>query len=264
MRPEKPTPVLLALLLLAGCASGPLARRSPAADPLIDQAPMTTATKGQARAYFELANPKAFAFSPRTGNNRHAWGAPSVEEAQRVAMAECEEATRTPCVLFAVDDRIVWRDDDGGGTGRPATGAVAARADAAGGAPAEDGAYKVGVFDNRGTRGTLLQVVNLTSADLSLFVAFLDQGGQPLHCHRDRLSANGLAEVDVRRLGIKAPLGVVRVVALAEGSTRPQAGFVASQRQLLGGQLLSETPLQAVQTRFLEPELPTIGRLCGW
>jgi hypothetical protein len=79
-----------------------------------------------------------------------------------------------------------------------------------------------------------------------------------LHCHRDRLSGNGLVEVDVRQLGITAPLGVARVVGLAEGAVRPQAGLIGSQRQILGGQLLAEMAMQAVQPR-LEG-----GQLCGW
>jgi hypothetical protein len=216
---------------------------------------MTSETKEQARAYFDKPSPKAFAFSPQTGNNRHAWGTTSVVEAERVAMAECEEATRTPCVLFAVDDRIVWRPDGGDDVAGAATASWESTT---------GGAYLVGLFDNRGNRGTLFHVVNLTSVDLRLFMAFLDRDGKPLHCHRDRLLGNGLVEVDVRRLGITAPFGVVRVVALAERAVRPQTGLIASQRQILGGQLLAETAMQAVQPRFLEAELPTIGRLCGW
>ncbi len=244
---------LLAALLSAGCASGPLARRSPAADPRIDRAPMTSETKQQARAYFDKPSPKAFAFSPQTGHNRHAWGTTSAAEAERVAMAECAAATRTPCVLFAVDDRIVWEPDDGGHED-----VVGAREAAVSREPAAGSAYLVGLFDNRGNRGTLFRIINLTSTDLRLSMAFFDQDGKPLHCHRDRLSGNGLVEVDVRQLGITAPLGVARVVALAEGAVRPQAGLIGSQRQTLGGQLLAEMAMQAVQPR-LEG-----GQLCGW
>ena len=46
---------------------------------------MTSETKEQARAYFDKPSPKAFAFSPQTGNNRHAWGTTSVVEAERDA-----------------------------------------------------------------------------------------------------------------------------------------------------------------------------------
>jgi hypothetical protein len=169
-------------------------------------------------------------------------------------MAECAAATRTPCVLFAVDDRIVWEPDDGGHED-----VVGAREAAVSREPTAGSAYLVGLFDNRGNRGTLFRIVNLTSADLGLFMAFFDRDGTPLHCHRDRLSGNGLVEVDVRRLGITAPSGVVRVVAFGEDTVRPQAGLIATQRQVLGDQLLAETALQAVQPHSLE-----VGQLCGW
>jgi SPOR domain len=98
-----------AFVLLSGCAPGQLARLLPATDPRIDQAPMRADTKDGARAYFNKRNPKAFAFSPEQGTYWSAWGSSSVEDAKEQAMRGCEETTRTPCVLFAVNNEIVWR-----------------------------------------------------------------------------------------------------------------------------------------------------------
>jgi hypothetical protein len=101
-----PGRALLALLslLLTSCALG----TNPANDPRISQAPMNNASRGQAIDYFSQPNPKAFAFNPETGMNWHAWGQSSVEEAQYVAVSECENRTGGECILFAVNDEIVW------------------------------------------------------------------------------------------------------------------------------------------------------------
>jgi hypothetical protein len=109
----KPTQRLFVVLLLSGCSSG-------STDPRIDQAPMRADTKNQARAYFNQPNPKAFAFSPEKGTNWAVWGASSVEGAKESAMQECERRTRTPCMLFAVNDEIVWQPS----SGRPTVGAL--------------------------------------------------------------------------------------------------------------------------------------------
>jgi hypothetical protein len=96
---------LCLMFLLGGCA----AEQARSADPRIDQAPMTTETKKTSRDYFNKPNPKAFAFSPEKGTNWAVWGYPPVEAAIKQAMQECEERTRTRCVLFAVNDQIVWQ-----------------------------------------------------------------------------------------------------------------------------------------------------------
>jgi hypothetical protein len=234
--------VLLTMLLPGGCGSAWL-------DPRIGQAPMGTTAKSQARAYFDLPNHKAFAFSPEKGTNRHIWGSASAEIAKQTAMGQCEELTRTRCVLFAVDNEIVWLPRSG-------------QADAQGSARA--GAHLVGTFDIRGNRGTLLHVVNPTGADLRLFAAFFDESGTSLRCHSDTLPAGGLAEIDVRKVGVKAQLGVVKVVALADGETSPRAGLVGSSRMIVGGQPLTEMGLHPVQAGLPGDELSALGRLCGW
>ena len=109
----EPIQRLFVVLLLSGCTSG-------STDPRIDQAPMRADTKSQARAYFNQPNPKAFAFSRDKGTNWAVWGASSVEGAKESAMHECERKTRTPCMLFAVNDQIVWQPSGG----RPTAGAL--------------------------------------------------------------------------------------------------------------------------------------------
>ena len=107
MRGSKLVLGLFGALLLSGCAPGQLARLLPGTDPRIDQAPMRADTKSEARAYFNKRNPKAFLLA-REGHVLVRLGASSVEGAKELAMRECEEKTRTPCVLFAVDNEIVW------------------------------------------------------------------------------------------------------------------------------------------------------------
>jgi hypothetical protein len=108
MRLLKPIQGLFLLLLLSGCASGqPASTR----DARVDQAPMRADTKTVARDFFMKPNPKAFAFSPEKGTYWAAWGSSSVEAARELAMHECEERTGTPCMLFAVNDQIVWQPE---------------------------------------------------------------------------------------------------------------------------------------------------------
>jgi hypothetical protein len=101
---------LFAILLITSCSSGQLVHQLPSTDPRIEQAPMTAETKSVARDYFDSKpSPKAFAFSPEKGTNWAAWGSSSVEAAKELAMQQCEERTRTRCVLFAINDQIVWQ-----------------------------------------------------------------------------------------------------------------------------------------------------------
>ena len=109
MRHTKPILSLLVMLLLSGCASGQLAGWLPATDPRIDQAPMRADTKSEARKYFNKPNPKAFAFSPEKGTYWAQWGSPTLTGAKELAMRKCEETTRTTCLLFAVNNEIVWQ-----------------------------------------------------------------------------------------------------------------------------------------------------------
>jgi hypothetical protein len=101
----------MALTLLA-CACTPMQQSAgPARDPLIDQAPMNADSKRQAQDYFSRPNSKAFAFAPGPGTNWHAWDYGSTEEARQVSVGKCEELTGQRCVLFALNDEIVWRPD---------------------------------------------------------------------------------------------------------------------------------------------------------
>jgi hypothetical protein len=243
---------LLPLLLLSplgGCGTGWLARLRPAADPRLAQAPMTAAAKAEARAYFAKPGPKALAFSPETGGNRYVWGtaAASAEDAERLALGLCEERTGTRCELFAVNNEIVWQPR-GDATADTDTDVGAPR-----GATVGAGAHLVGTFDLQGGRGAVLRVVNPADEELLLLAAFYDDSGTPLRCRAERLPAGGLAEVDVRKAGVRVPLGVVRVVAVAEGEGRPVTGLVG----VPPGLQPAPAPLGGAQ-------LAALGRLCDW
>jgi hypothetical protein len=215
---------------------------------------MNAKARAETRSYFAKPDPKALAFSPETGNNRYVWGtvATSSEEAAQLALDHCEERTGTRCELFAVNNEIVWQPPPGAGTG-----AATAAADMDTGlveqGSARAGDHLVGTFDLRGGRGAVLQVINPTGQELLLLAAFYDGSGTPLRCRSQRLPADGLAEVDVRKEGVKTSLGVVRVVAVAEGRGRPVAG------------LISGTPgLQPAPVPLRKARLTTLGQLCDW
>ena len=97
------------MLLLSGCASGQFASWLPGTDSRIDQAPMRADSKREARNYFNKPNPKAFAFSPEKGTYWAQWGQPTLTGAKELAIRKCEESTRTTCLLFAVNNEIVWQ-----------------------------------------------------------------------------------------------------------------------------------------------------------
>jgi TPR repeat protein len=107
MRGSRFVPVVAAAaVLLGGCASGGM---FPAADPRVAQAPMNESSKSQFHSYLSKPNPKAFAFSPEKGTNWHAWGYASTDEARQVSVSKCQEVTGTRCVLFALNNEIVWQ-----------------------------------------------------------------------------------------------------------------------------------------------------------
>ncbi len=247
-------PPLIALLLLSGCNTVALARLRPASDTRLTQAPMNAESRAEASAYFAKPGPKALAFSPETGNNRYVWGtaAASSEDAVQLALDQCEERTGTRCELFAVNNEIVWQPPPGAGTGA-ATAAANMDTGLVARGSVRAGDHLVGTFDLRGGRRAVLQVVNPTDRELLLLAAFYDDSGTPLRCRSQRLPADGLAEVDVRKAGVKVPLGVVRVVAVAEGRSRPVAG------------LISGTPgLQPAPVPLRKAGLTTLGQLCDW
>src|SRR5215207_4516510 len=83
---------LLALPLLGGCEHLPVPERQPVilgetdpadaewaarqrlmADPRVGLAPMDAESRAQLGGFFARPNPKAFAFSPERGTNRHTW-----------------------------------------------------------------------------------------------------------------------------------------------------------------------------------------------
>jgi hypothetical protein len=91
---------------------------------------MRADTKSDARNYFGKPDPKAFAFSPEKGTYWAIWGSSSVETAKESAMHTCEEHNRTPCMLFAVNNEIVWqpsgqRPTAGAPGGKPSATSIA-------------------------------------------------------------------------------------------------------------------------------------------
>src|SRR4051794_14036465 len=141
--------------------------------------------------------------------------------------------------------------------------------------PSGASAYLAGVFDIREDRTTVLSIINPTATTLRVAVVLFDDNEKLLHCviFTD-MSANALEELDVRgtieaanvTLGanITALTGVVKVFALAHtGEVRPQIGIVGNQRLERVERPVSETELHAIQSQFLEYELPLLKSACG-
>jgi hypothetical protein len=127
--------------------------------------------------------------------------------------------------------------------------------------PAGASAYLVGVFDTREGLTTLVQIVNPTTANLRLFIAFFDENENLLGCIRHELSGNDLFELDAQQVA-QGRVGVVKVVTLAMDEERPQIGVVGNQRLSLGREPVAETGLHPIQTAFLEAELLVLKEEC--
>jgi hypothetical protein len=123
-------------------------------------------------------------------------------------------------------------------------------------------AYLVGTYDLRNNAQTLLHLVNPTAKHLRVVLAFFGDDERPLKCQRERLSPNDLLELDVRKLKLKTPLGVVKVVALHEREDTPEIGLVGNQRITLKGTGVTETGLHAVAPQGLVAELKRILSAC--
>lgn len=61
-------------------------------------------------SYRTRSKPKAFAWAPGTEQSWQSWGFPTSEENQQVALEKCGRSG-PPCVLYAIDDEIVWQAD---------------------------------------------------------------------------------------------------------------------------------------------------------
>ncbi len=98
------------------------------------------------------------------------------------------------------------------------------------------GCYLIGVFDLRAGNRTVFRIVNPTSANTLVWVAFCDDQGQVVKCAKRDLASNSVVEIDVL---VELPLdskpafprfGVAKVLS-ASGNGRPQPGIVGYQLQ---------------------------------
>jgi hypothetical protein len=128
------------------------------------------------------------------------------------------------------------------------------------------GPYLAGTWDLRKRRSTVVQVVNPTARPLELLVALFDDNEKPVGCVRESLSANDLAEIDIRR-HLDSGFGVVKIVSFGAGSQRPEAGVIGFQRTFSRcfwcTRLRAEAPLAQIPAEVLEGELELIRRACG-
>jgi len=130
--------------------------------------------------------------------------------------------------------------------------------DTAGGASA----YLVGTYDQRKGMQTLLHVVNPSAKYLRVVATFFDDNEKPLKCVREKMSPNDLWEIDVQKLAIKAPIGVVKILALHERENLPEIGLVANQRLVAKGIALTETGLHSIQPGLIKAEMGRILSVC--
>jgi hypothetical protein len=123
-------------------------------------------------------------------------------------------------------------------------------------------AYLVGTYDQRESARTLVHVVNPSAKYLRVVVAFFDDNEKPLKCVREKLSPNDLWEIDVKKLKLEAPLGVVKVLALNERENVPETGVIANQRLMERGDALVETGLHPIQAGLISAEVGRILSAC--
>jgi hypothetical protein len=123
-------------------------------------------------------------------------------------------------------------------------------------------AYVVGTYDQRRGLQTLLHVVNPSAKYLRVTAAFFDDNETPLKCVKETLSPNDLWEIDVAKLAIKAPLGVVKILSLHEHENLPETGIVANQRLMQKGGPVTETGLHPIQSGLVKAEMERIFSAC--
>ena len=120
--------------------------------------------------------------------------------------------------------------------------------------------YLVGTYDLREGYATKIQVVNPTAHSIEILIAFFDDNEKPLRCLREKLSHNDLVEIDVRKLELKAQLGVIKIASLKEG--KPYPGMVGFQRQYYKGILATESNLASVPGTILTGEIKIFMEMC--
>lgn len=126
--------------------------------------------------------------------------------------------------------------------------------------------YLIGTYDLRQRQRAALQILNPTGRPVRVLVAFFDDDEKPQACLRERLSANDLLEIDVRR-HVRTPVGVVKIVSFEESGDQPVAGIVGYQnthvRRLFWGlRLGTQAPLHSIPAEILDGDMEMIRRAC--
>lgn len=130
------------------------------------------------------------------------------------------------------------------------------------------GAYLVGTYEKRFGIGTVLHIINPTTQELDVVMAFFDDKENFQTCRKDKLTPNDLWEIIVPVNVIVTPeFGVVKILSYQDN--KPAEGIVGYQMKILlepnlrGPKTFSETVLASVPISFAEVELPRILEHCS-
>lgn len=124
-------------------------------------------------------------------------------------------------------------------------------------------AYLVGTYEKRLGVSTTLQIINPTTIDLEIAVAFYDDKENYLTCIREKLSADDMTEIIVSRVDNLKDFGVVKIISHIDHNVTE--GIVGYQRHILivprpTEVAFSEAPLASIPTRLAQPEYKKIMR----
>jgi len=134
----------------------------------------------------------------------------------------------------------------------------------------EDGgafsAYLIGTYEKRLNIFTVLHIINPTTEELRVVIAFYDDKEEYQTCLKRVLTPNDLEEInvreDVKELGPK--FGVVKIISYKDD--KPVHGIVGFQRHavVVPGTALgfTESVLASVPTELAEKELEIILEKC--
>lgn len=121
--------------------------------------------------------------------------------------------------------------------------------------------YIIGTYDLREAQ-SFVHIINPTGKHLRALIAFFDDNEKPLRCIKEKFSPNDLAEIDVRKLDLKAKFGVVKVVALNAAEDVPEVGLVGNQRIVFKSGV-TETGLHPVPDDILRGDWEYIKKACS-
>lgn len=134
--------------------------------------------------------------------------------------------------------------------------------------------YLVGTY-NLNMGNSMIQVVNPTARDLSIFIAFFDDNETVQKCFVEKLSPNDLVELDVNSILPRnskpefARLGVVKIISFIGDSLNPEnvvPGIVGYQQNtgvFSCTRHASESNLSAIPQEILMKDLPIIMKKCN-